>query len=112
MTWAAIGDAEVAMTGDARRELFDRRRLHDVERLACRNLAGVVDQADGRRGVRAGQDMSERAAELAGSEDGDVAHRSAYCTDVAPFGVRATRDRSAFVTNDERPNDERPNDRV
>jgi hypothetical protein len=53
--------------------------------------------------------VGEGAAELAGAEDDDVddvAHRSAYCTDMA--AVRRSRecvDRSTFV--DERANDER-----
>src|SRR5262245_52138104 len=57
---------------------LDGASLRDVERLPGRDAAAVVDEADRAHDVAPGQQMGERAAELARAEDRHVRHRVGY----------------------------------
>ena len=65
--------------GDGAGEAFDRRGLTDVERLALGDAPVVVDQADDPGGVPPRQRVRDEAAQLSGSDDGDLAHAVRYC---------------------------------
>ena len=65
---------DVCRAGHARRKRFNGRRLRDVERFANSDLAPVVHQANAGDDVAAGEVVRERAAQLAGADDGDVGH--------------------------------------
>ena len=60
-------------------EAFNRSGLTDVERLPLRHAAVAVDQADDPGSVPPGQRVRNEAAQLSGSNDGDLAHAVRYC---------------------------------
>ena len=64
-----------AVGRDRRSEALDRPRLLDVERLACRNIAGIVDQPDFPIQVERGRHVGKCAAQRSGADDGDDRHR-------------------------------------
>ena len=65
----------VGRAGQLSRKALDRRGLRDVERLAGRDPSGLVDERDRSHGVAPRQRVRDRAAELAGADDGDISHR-------------------------------------
>ena len=60
-------------------ESFDWSGLTDVERLAFGDATVVVDQTDEIGGVPPCQCVRDEAAQLSGSNDGDLAHAVRYC---------------------------------
>ncbi len=54
---------------------FDRAGLEDVERLACSDVALLVDQQHASDRVAGGEGRSERTAEVSRAKDGDRVHR-------------------------------------
>src|SRR2546430_71144 len=65
------GGPHIRPARDLRREAFDRGRLREVERLARRDIARVVDEHDRSRDVATCDDMRYRAAQLARADDRD-----------------------------------------
>ena len=59
-------------------ETLDRAGLHDVERLARRHAAEHVEQDDVAQFLQSDQ-MGERAADIAGADEGDLAAGHALC---------------------------------
>ena len=74
---SARGGRDVRGARQLSREPLDRRGLRDVERLAAGDGPRFVDEADRPRDVRAGKHVCQRAAQFAGTDDRDFAHRSA-----------------------------------
>ena len=67
----ALDRRVVGAAGHQRVEPVDRAGLHDVERLAGRHAAEHVEQHDVAEFLQADQ-MSERAADIAGADQGDL----------------------------------------
>ena len=71
----------VRRTRQLRREALDGRGLHQVERLALGHASAIVDQTNRGGRVTPRERVSERAAKLAGADDGDIAHQWAIVRD-------------------------------
>ena len=79
---------QIGRSDDRGGEAFHRGGLADVERLPLCHAAPVVDQANDAGGVPPCQRVRGQAAQLSGSDDGDLAHAVRYCNG----GERANRD--------------------
>ncbi len=67
----------VVCAGNGGREADDRRRLHDVERLAHRKLSRLIDEPNGCRDIRPRERKRNRATQFAGADDSDIKHSCA-----------------------------------
>ena len=73
----ALDAGVVVGAGELGVEAFDRRGLGDVERLALRHALGDVEQDDVAEFLEA-DEMGERAADLAGADQGDLVARHSW----------------------------------